>query len=128
MHPEVTSSDPGTCPKCGMKLVPSEALPVQEKSPVSYTCPMHPEVMSSEPGTCPKCGMKLVPSDTLPEPQEDAVHHGHEQHGEQNDGLEWEDLMPEINRASEPSNMRWMLIDRESGAENGAITWGVHGG
>ena len=31
--------------------------------------------------------------------------------------------MPEINRASEPDNMRWMLIDRESGAENGAIAW-----
>ena len=31
--------------------------------------------------------------------------------------------MPEINRASEPGNMRWMLIDRESGAENGAIVW-----
>ena len=27
MHPEVTSSEPGTCPKCGMKLVPSDALP-----------------------------------------------------------------------------------------------------
>jgi FtsP/CotA-like multicopper oxidase with cupredoxin domain len=123
MHPEVTSSEPGTCPKCGMKLVPSEALPAPDKSPVSYACPMHPEVTSSQPGTCPKCGMKLVPADTLPAPHEDAVHHGHEQHGEQNDGLEWEDLMPEINRASEPSNMRWMLIDRESGAENGAITW-----
>ena len=120
MHPEVTSSEPGTCPKCGMQL-----LPVRSEKPTvtSYTCPMHPEVTSSEPGTCPKCGMKLVPSDALPAPHEDAVHHGHEQHGEQNDGLEWEDLMPEINRASEPSNMRWMLIDRESGAENGAITW-----
>jgi FtsP/CotA-like multicopper oxidase with cupredoxin domain len=87
---------------------------------------MHPEVTSSEPGTCPKCGMKLVPADTLPAtepiPGEDAVHHEHQEH-EQNDGLEWEDLMPEINRASEPSNVRWMLIDRESGAENGAITW-----
>ena len=31
--------------------------------------------------------------------------------------------MPEINRASDASNMRWMLIDRETGAENGAITW-----
>jgi FtsP/CotA-like multicopper oxidase with cupredoxin domain len=62
-------------------------------------------------------------SDTLPARQEDAINHEHEQHGEQNDGLEWEDLMPEINRASEPSNMRWMLIDRESGAENGAIAW-----
>jgi FtsP/CotA-like multicopper oxidase with cupredoxin domain len=122
MHPEVTSSEPGTCPKCGMKLVP---LSLDESTPESYVCPMHPEVTSSEPGTCPKCGMKLVPADTLPEsapkPHEDALHE-HHQH-EQGDGLEWEDLMPDINRASEPGNMRWMLIDRETGAENGAITW-----
>jgi FtsP/CotA-like multicopper oxidase with cupredoxin domain len=95
-------------------------------SATSYACPMHPDVTSTEPGTCPKCGMKLVPADVLPatepKPSKDAVHHEHQGH-EQNDGLEWEDLMPEINRASEPSNMRWMLIDRESGAENGAITW-----
>jgi len=32
-------------------------------------------------------------------------------------------LMPEINRASDPSNMIWQLIDRETGAENGAISW-----
>jgi FtsP/CotA-like multicopper oxidase with cupredoxin domain len=123
MHPDVTSSEPGTCPKCGMQLLPVHS---EEEPPASYVCPMHPEVTSSEPGTCPKCGMKLVPADTLPttepKPTEDAVRHGHQEHG-QNDGLEWEDLMPEINRASEPSNMRWMLIDRESGAENGAITW-----
>ena len=123
MHPEVTSKEPGTCPKCGMKLL---AVRSEEPTPASYACPMHPEVTSKEPGTCPKCGMKLVPADTLPasepRPSEDAVHHEHPGH-EQNDGLEWEDLMPDINRASEPSNMRWMLIDRESGAENGAITW-----
>jgi FtsP/CotA-like multicopper oxidase with cupredoxin domain len=120
MHPEVTSSEPGTCPKCGMQLLPVRS---EEPTVTSYACPMHPEVTSSEPGTCPKCGMKLVPSDAMPAPQEDAGHQMHEQHGEQNDGLEWEDLMPEINRASEPGNMRWMLIDRETGAENGAITW-----
>ena len=123
MHPEVTSSEPGTCPKCGMKLLPVRS---EEPTPASYVCPMHPEVTSSEPGTCPKCGMKLVPAETLPatepKPSEDAAHHEHQEH-EQSDGLEWEDLMPEINRASEPGNMRWMLIDRESGAENGAITW-----
>jgi FtsP/CotA-like multicopper oxidase with cupredoxin domain len=123
MHPDVTSTEPGTCTKCGMQLLPVHS---EEETPTSYACPMHPEVTSSEPGTCPKCGMKLVPADTLPatepKPSEDAVHHDHQEH-EQNDGLEWEDLMPEINRASEPSNMRWMLIDRESGAENGAITW-----
>jgi FtsP/CotA-like multicopper oxidase with cupredoxin domain len=123
MHPEVTSTEPGTCPKCGMQLLPVRS---EEETPSSYACPMHPEVTSLEPGTCPKCGMKLVPADTLPatepKPSEDVVHHGHQEH-EQNDGLEWEDLMPDINRASEPSNMRWMLIDPESGAENGAITW-----
>src|SRR6266536_5582475 len=53
MHPEVTATEPGTCPKCGMKLVAVPAV---------YACPMHPEVTATEPGTCPKCGMKLVPS------------------------------------------------------------------
>jgi FtsP/CotA-like multicopper oxidase with cupredoxin domain len=123
MHPEVTSSEPGACPKCGMKLVAAEAPPPQDNAASSYVCPMHPEVTSSEPGACPKCGMKLVASEAPPPaPHENAVH-GHEQHDEPSDGLEWEDLMPEINRASGPSNMRWMLIDRETGAENGAITW-----
>ena len=42
---------------------------------------------------------------------------------EHGDGLEWEDLMPDINRASDTSNMIWQLIDRETGAENGAISW-----
>ncbi len=118
MHPEVTSSEPGSCPKCGMKL-----LPVRAEQPTSYACPMHPEVTSSEPSTCPKCGMKLMPTDAPPPPRDEAAHHGHEQHEQPGDGLEWEDLMPEINRASEPDNMRWMLIDRASGAENGAIAW-----
>jgi FtsP/CotA-like multicopper oxidase with cupredoxin domain len=120
MHPDVTASAPGACPKCGMQL-----LPVREQKPVasSYVCPMHPEVTSSEPGTCPKCGMKLVPSEEPPPAPQEHTAHGHEHHDEPSDGLEWEDLMPEINRASEPSNMRWMLIDRQTGAENGAITW-----
>ena len=55
MHPEVTATEPGTCPKCGMKLVA-----VAAEAPAGYACPMHPEVTAAEPGTCPKCGMKLV--------------------------------------------------------------------
>jgi FtsP/CotA-like multicopper oxidase with cupredoxin domain len=89
----------------------------------SYVCPMHPDVTATEPGTCPKCGMKLLPSAAppvpTPEPHEGAGHSAHKQ----GDGIEWEDLMPGINRASDPSNVRWKLIDRQSGAENGAISW-----
>ena len=49
---------------------------------------------------------------------------GAHDHGEDpGDGLEWEDLMLEMNRASDPSNMIWRLVDRETGAVNGAIDW-----
>ena len=130
MHPEVISSEPGTCPKCGMKLVPTQT---ETPAPVSYVCPMHSEVTSAEPGTCPKCGMRLVPSDALPASASDRheghAHgehdHGGHQHGghDHGDGLEWEDLMPEINRQTDPTNMIWKLVDRESGAENHAISW-----
>jgi FtsP/CotA-like multicopper oxidase with cupredoxin domain len=118
MHPSVTAAEPGACPKCGMTLVP-----VRTAQPTSYVCPMHPEVTSSEPGTCQKCGMKLVPSDAPPTPASESrtdAAHGEHQHG---DGLEWEDLMPEINRASDPSNMIWQLVDRKTGAVNGEISW-----
>jgi FtsP/CotA-like multicopper oxidase with cupredoxin domain len=122
MHPEVTNSEPATCPKCGMKLVPVEA-----PAPTSYVCPMHPEVTASEPATCPKCGMKLVPADAPAEASaesHDGAGHGAHDHGhDHGDGLEWEDLMPEINRATDESNMVWQLIDRETGAVNGEISW-----
>ena len=39
------------------------------------------------------------------------------------DGLEWEDLMPEINRASDSCNMIWKLVDRDTGQANGEIDW-----
>ena len=39
------------------------------------------------------------------------------------DGIEWEDDMVEVNRMTTPANMRWKLIDRETGAENQAIDW-----
>jgi FtsP/CotA-like multicopper oxidase with cupredoxin domain len=55
MHPEVTSTEPGRCPKCGMKL-----LAIQAPTATAYACPMHPEVLSDQPGRCPNCGMKLM--------------------------------------------------------------------
>ncbi len=92
----------------------------------SYVCPMHPEVTASEASSCPKCGMKLVPADKVPgagEEHERREHEGGEHAHDHADGLEWEDLMPEINRQTNTSNMIWQLIDQESGAENAGITW-----
>ncbi len=124
MHPEVTASEQATCPKCGMKLVTAT-----ESAPTSYVCPMHPEVTDTESSSCPKCGMKLIPTDAMPgEVEGDHEHHeahehgGHEAH-DHADGLEWEDLMPAINRQTNTENMIWQLVDRETGAENAAITW-----
>ena len=31
--------------------------------------------------------------------------------------------MVEVNRMTTPANMRWKLVDRETGAENAAIDW-----
>ena len=85
-----------------------------------YICPMHPEITAREPGsTCPRCGMKLIPA------QGGAAHpHGHgggEDHPD--DGIEWEDLMPDINRQTDAGNMIWKIVDRQTGDENAAIHW-----
>ena len=130
MHPEVVRDEPGHCPKCGMKLLPVEA------PPTTYACPMHPEVVREEPGHCPKCGMKLLPSLLVGEADMGHEHggyehEGHELHSDSHEehehaatgGIEWEDDMVEINRMTTPANMRWKLIDRQTGAENAAIDW-----
>ena len=135
MHPDITSPEPARCPRCGMKLtpVPAAAFAAVDVHSVSgatggdtsneatFACPMHPEVTGSGPTECPKCGMWLV---EIPKPQPEAPAGNHPRpiHLE-GDGLEWEDLMPEVNRESDPSNMLWRLTDLESGAENHRISW-----
>ena len=149
MHPEVVSAEPGSCPKCGMKLL------AQAAEGTIFVCPMHPEVTSDRPDKCPKCGMKLLPESLV---AADAGHghehhhgHGHEGHGHEGhdhghgehghghgghhhhaepepahdaaQGIEWEDDMVEVNRMTTPANMRWKLVDRETGAENAQIDW-----
>jgi FtsP/CotA-like multicopper oxidase with cupredoxin domain len=131
MHPEVVSDQPGKCQKCGMKLMPQAA------QPTSYTCPMHPEVVSDQAGKCPKCGMKLmavqqVVAATQADPREqthEASAHEHHEHADaMADGIEWEDLMPDVNRATTTANMRWKLIDRVTGKENADIDWSFTAG
>jgi FtsP/CotA-like multicopper oxidase with cupredoxin domain len=55
MHPEVVREAEGSCPECGMKLMPKPGI-------VVFTCPMHPEVVREAAGKCPVCGMKLMPT------------------------------------------------------------------
>jgi FtsP/CotA-like multicopper oxidase with cupredoxin domain len=116
MHPDVVSAEPGTCPQCGMKLVPA---------PTSYVCPMHPDVTSDAEGACPKCGMRLVPASAHVEGAhtQDHSHEGHSHSHDMPDGLEWEDLMPEINAASNAHNMIWQLIDVDTDKQNWEIDW-----
>jgi FtsP/CotA-like multicopper oxidase with cupredoxin domain len=177
MHPEVVSEEPGSCPKCGMKLL------AQAAEETTYVCPMHPEVTSDKPDRCPKCGMKLLPeslvaaggghgheyhhaqadhgdehqahrrhghhehgheAESQEQPQGGHGHdahaeHSHGRHGEHGQhqhgdgepehahdtaqGIEWEDDMVEVNRMTTPANVRWKLVDRETGAENAQIDW-----
>jgi FtsP/CotA-like multicopper oxidase with cupredoxin domain len=39
------------------------------------------------------------------------------------DGIEWEDAMPEANRATTAATMRWKIVDADTGRANGAIDW-----
>jgi FtsP/CotA-like multicopper oxidase with cupredoxin domain len=50
-------------------------------------------------------------------------HHGEGHGDEATRGIEWEDDMVEVNKMTTPANMRWILIDRATGAENAAIQW-----
>ena len=74
-HSHIKLDRPGSCPECGMKLVPvkkkqeikghkhnKKAYEIKEKSEVFYwTCGMHPSVRSDTPGKCPICQMGLTP-------------------------------------------------------------------
>jgi FtsP/CotA-like multicopper oxidase with cupredoxin domain len=112
-----------------MKLIASE------QTPIAFVCPMHPDVRSTKAERCPQCGMKLVSAQLVK-----AEPHGHDDHGhtpaadshEQVSGIErahypagieWEDDMVEVNRMTNPSNMRWKLIDRQTGSEGASIDW-----
>jgi len=94
--------------------------------PVVYSCPMHPEVTSAEAGRCPECGMKLMATTAPAHETTGATHDHHAEdhpHGGGGDGIEWEDDMVEVNRLTTAANMRWKLIDRDTGLENAAIDW-----
>src|SRR3954454_19772099 len=98
MHPEAVSDQPDKCPKCSMKLLPSQLVIATSGH----------EHAGHEQGH-----------------HDGDVRHEHEHEHEHlaSDGIEWEDDMVDVNRITTPANMKWSFVDRETGAANHAIGW-----
>jgi FtsP/CotA-like multicopper oxidase with cupredoxin domain len=150
MDADIVASWAGKCPRCGMKLMPA---PAETEAPTAFVCPMDAEITATWAASCPKCGMTLRSTGTgkaadlgggAAESAGGEHHmHGHEHHGDSHakghadheqhehgghahgtaQGIEWEDDMVEVNRMTTPANMRWKLVDQETGAENAQIDW-----
>jgi FtsP/CotA-like multicopper oxidase with cupredoxin domain len=103
MHPEVVSTVPDRCPKCGMKLVPSTLVSQAGGPQHHHTAPHDAHAHA------------------------DHAHAGSDDTGDSR-GIEWEDDMVEVNRMTTPANTRWKLIDRATGAEGGEIDWRFRAG
>jgi FtsP/CotA-like multicopper oxidase with cupredoxin domain len=104
MHPEVTSDQPGRCPKCGMKLLAVE--------PASQPMANHHAATHDS-----DAGMH----------HHDAGMHHDMAMGEDAEvmrqGIEWEDDMVEVNRLSTTATMHWRFLDRTAGVDSTAIDW-----
>jgi FtsP/CotA-like multicopper oxidase with cupredoxin domain len=94
MHPEVTSEEPGRCPKCGMKLLATATMPEGGHDHAAMGHGAHDH--EDEGG-------------------------GHA-HGTA-DGIEWEDDMVEVNRLTTTATMHWKFLDRTTGTDSPAIDW-----
>lgn len=80
MHPQVIQDEPGTCPICGMNLVPLKESPAptaadsqKEKKIKYWVAPMDPTYISDKPGKSPM-GMDLVAVYEEEEPAATGIH------------------------------------------------------
>jgi FtsP/CotA-like multicopper oxidase with cupredoxin domain len=138
MHPDVVSDSPDRCPKCGMKLVPAHlagSAGHEHHGHGGHEGHQEHHGHGSHHEHHGHGGHQRHSHERHGE-----GHHGHEEHGrfehanhedhghhghrhEAAQGIEWEDDMVEVNRMTTPANMRWKLVDRETGAENARIDW-----
>ena len=138
MHPEVVSDSAERCPKCGMKLVPSNLAGASGHDHQGHGGHEGHHGDGGH-GSHERHGAGKEHHHTGHSGHEghagheEQKHEGHGQagHGEHDhdhahdaaQGIEWEDDMVEVNRMTTPANMRWKLVDRETGAENAQIDW-----
>jgi FtsP/CotA-like multicopper oxidase with cupredoxin domain len=124
MHPEVVSEQPDRCPKCGMKLLPSQLV----AKGAEHDEHGHEHQGDGHGHEHPGEGHGHEHKGEGDGHGQHAEGQGHEQHSaghghEAAGGIEWEDDMVDVNRMTTPANMRWLLVDRTTGAENHAIDW-----
>jgi FtsP/CotA-like multicopper oxidase with cupredoxin domain len=119
MHPEVTSQQPGRCPKCGMKLLAAQpgSQPMAEHDPAMHHEAGHHEATHhhDDPAAGHEDGHD----------HHDQGHDPHAAHGGHGDagGIEWEDDMVEVNRLTTTATMHWRFVDRTTGADSPSIDW-----
>jgi FtsP/CotA-like multicopper oxidase with cupredoxin domain len=135
MHPEVTSDKPDRCPECGMKLLPASLVAAGggHGHEHHHGHGDHGDEHEHHYGHGDHGHGREADADEQHRGHgHDAHghgHHGHHHHDEPDhvrdtaQGIEWEDDMVEVNRMTTPANMRWKLVDRETGAENAQIDW-----
>ena len=137
MHPDVVSDKSEHCPKCGMKLLPAALVAQsQEHGAHEHHGDMHEHAHHAGQehetgGGHPADGHGHDSGhETHADHGDGHASHGHahgeaEQHGHDHaaGGIEWEDDMVDVNRMTTPANMRWNLVDRDTGAINHAIDW-----
>jgi FtsP/CotA-like multicopper oxidase with cupredoxin domain len=131
MHPDVTATEAGTCPHCGMRLVPATGEPAgghgahaEEHAAHEHDAHPHAHGHEHDPQAPAEHAHAAHGAHEHDAHLHDAGHeHAHEHDHPAADGLEWEDLMPAINVASDAHNMSWKLVDVETGHENWTIDW-----
>jgi len=153
MHPDVVSNQPDHCPKCGMKLLPAQLVAQASAHGGHGHHAGHDQAHHGGghgrghhaghaeahhgAGHGHHAGDDAAAEHTHQPAhgEEHAKHghgdgHGHEHHSQHGHGghgaaggIEWEDDMVDVNRITTPANMRWNLIDRETGAVNHEIEW-----
>ena len=121
MHPEITATWAGTCPKCGMTLRATGTGAAADLGGA-------PASGETAHGEHDMHGHEHHGAGDQHEEHADHEHHSEHEHGGGHahgavEGIEWEDDMVEVNRKTTPANMRWLIVDRETGAENAAIDW-----
>ena len=139
MHPEVVGDKADRCPKCGMKLVPSALVASAEHGSHAHDGEGpghehhgHAEHQNSEDehdhGHAGHGHDSAGSTGGANHGEQQTRGHAHGHHGQSHAddtaaGIEWEDDMVDVNRMTTPANMRWNLVDRETGAVNHQIDW-----